>query len=126
VEEPTITKSKKGSAISVFNREHPRCFFLNVKGIVHHEFVPPYTVVNSDIYCDVLRCLREKCATNRPELWRNHNWLLHHENAPAHMPLKTAGFVTNNNKFIVLHSPYSLDLAHCYFALSHKFKLKLK
>jgi hypothetical protein len=30
-----------------------------VKGIVHHEFVPPSTTVNPDIYCDVLRHLRE-------------------------------------------------------------------
>jgi hypothetical protein len=30
-----------------------------VKGIVHHEFVPPNTTVNSDFYCDVLRHLRE-------------------------------------------------------------------
>jgi hypothetical protein len=25
----------------------------SVKGIVHHEFVPPNTMVNSDFYCDV-------------------------------------------------------------------------
>jgi hypothetical protein len=27
--------------------------FLDVKGIVHHEFVPPNTMVSSDFYCDV-------------------------------------------------------------------------
>jgi hypothetical protein len=61
VEEPTITRSKKGAAGPEFNKEHAHCFFfLDMKGFVHREFVPPYTVVNSDIYCDVLRCLREK------------------------------------------------------------------
>jgi hypothetical protein len=25
----------------------------------------------------------------RSELWRNYNWLLHHDNAPTHMSLKT-------------------------------------
>jgi histone-lysine N-methyltransferase SETMAR len=29
--------------------------FYDVKGIVHREFVPPNTTVNSDSYCDVLR-----------------------------------------------------------------------
>jgi hypothetical protein len=33
--------------------------FFNVKGIVHNEFVPPNTIVNSDFYCDVLRRMRE-------------------------------------------------------------------
>jgi hypothetical protein len=31
-------------------------FFPNMKGMVHHEFVPPNTTVNSDFYCDILRC----------------------------------------------------------------------
>jgi hypothetical protein len=33
--------------------------FFDVKWIVHSEFVPPNTTVNSDFYCDVLRRLRE-------------------------------------------------------------------
>jgi hypothetical protein len=33
--------------------------FFDVEGIVHSEFVPPSTTINSDFYCDVLRCLRE-------------------------------------------------------------------
>jgi hypothetical protein len=28
--------------------------FFDMKGIVHCEFVPPNTMVNSDFYCDVL------------------------------------------------------------------------
>jgi hypothetical protein len=33
--------------------------FLNERGIIHREFVPPNTTVNSDFYCGVLRLLRE-------------------------------------------------------------------
>jgi hypothetical protein len=74
-----------------------------MKGIVHHEFVPPNTMVNSDFYsyCDILRRLRENARQKGPELWRNHNWLLHHDNAPAHTSLKTTEFVTNNNMVII-------------------------
>jgi hypothetical protein len=54
----TITKSKKGAAGSEFNKEHNHCFF-DMKGIVHHEFVPPNTTINFDFYCEVLRHLRE-------------------------------------------------------------------
>jgi hypothetical protein len=35
-----------------------------------------------------------------PELWHNHDWLLHHD-VPAHTSLKTTEFVTNNNMVIV-------------------------
>jgi hypothetical protein len=40
-----------------FNKEN--CNFFYVKGIIHREFVPPNTTVNSDFYCDILRPLRE-------------------------------------------------------------------
>jgi hypothetical protein len=49
VEEPTITSSKKGVVGLEFNKEHANCFF-NVKGIVHHEFVPPNNTVSSNFY----------------------------------------------------------------------------
>jgi hypothetical protein len=60
----------------------------------------------------------------RCELWRNHNWLLHH-NAPTHTSLRTKDFVTNN-MVIVPHPPYSPDLAACDFILFPKLKMKLK
>jgi hypothetical protein len=48
---PQSSRAKKAQ----FNKEHAHCFF-NMKGIVHHEFVPPNTMVNSDfyLYSDVL------------------------------------------------------------------------
>jgi histone-lysine N-methyltransferase SETMAR len=100
--------------------------FFYVKGIVHCEFVPPNTTINSDFYCDVLKRLRENVRRKRLELWRNHNWLLHYNNAPAHMSLKTTEFVTNNNMVIVPHPSYLPDLAPCDFALFPKLKIKLK
>jgi hypothetical protein len=97
--------------------------FFRREGDCSCEFVPPNTTVNSDFYCDVLRHLRENVRRKRPELWCNHNWLLHHDNAPAHMSLKTTEFVTNNNMVIIPHLPYSPDLAP-FDSLFHKLKLK--
>jgi hypothetical protein len=51
MEEPTITKSRRGVAGPEFNKE--------LKGIVHCEFVPPNTMLNSDFYCEVLKRLKE-------------------------------------------------------------------
>jgi hypothetical protein len=64
-------------------------------------------------------------CNEKDELWHNHNWLLHHDNALVHMSLKTTEFVTNN-MVTVPYPPYSLDLAPCDFALFPKLKMKLK
>jgi hypothetical protein len=58
VEEPKITKRKKARQVWSSTNSMLIVFF-NVKGIIHLEFVPPNTAVNSDFYCDVLKCLRE-------------------------------------------------------------------
>jgi transposase len=99
-----------------------------VKWIAQRELVHSniMSTVNSDFYWDILRYLRENVRRERLELWHNHNWLLHHDNAPAHTSLKTTNFVTNNNIIIVLHPPYSPDLAPCDFTLFPKLKMKLK
>jgi hypothetical protein len=47
MEEPTVTKSKEFGAGPEFNKEQAH-FFFYVKGINHHEFVPPNSMVNSD------------------------------------------------------------------------------
>jgi histone-lysine N-methyltransferase SETMAR len=56
----------------------------------------------------------------KPEIWYNHNWLLHHNNVSAHTSLKTTEFLTNNNMVIIPHPPYSLDLVPSDFALYPK------
>jgi histone-lysine N-methyltransferase SETMAR len=99
--------------------------FLEVKEILHREFVPPNTTVNADFYC-VLRRLRENLRQKRPELWCNHNWLHHHDNTPIHTSLKTTELLTNTNMVIVPYPPFSPDTAPCVFALFPKFKMKLK
>jgi hypothetical protein len=44
-EEPTVTKSKRIAAGPQFNKEHAHCFFFDVEGIVHREFVHHNTVM---------------------------------------------------------------------------------
>ncbi|KAJ4428812.1 hypothetical protein ANN_25805 [Periplaneta americana] len=85
-------------------------YFFDVNGIVHKEFVPPGQTVNQHFYLDVLRRLRESVRRKLYEMWRNGNWLLHHDNAPAHTALTVRQFLTNN-MVLVPHPPYSPDLA---------------
>ncbi|PNF23498.1 hypothetical protein B7P43_G06514 [Cryptotermes secundus] len=101
------------------------CFF-DVNGIVHKEFVLPGQTVNQHFYLDVLRRLRESVRRKRSEMWRNGNWLLHHDNAPAHTALTVRQFLTSNNMVIVPHPPYSPDLAPSDFFLFPRMKRSLK
>ena len=68
--------------------------FFDIRGIVHKEFVPPSQTVNGNFYCEVLRWMRENVRQKRPEMWKNRDWLLHHDNAPAHTSLLVREFLT--------------------------------
>jgi hypothetical protein len=58
--------------------------FFGIKGTDHKEFVLAGQTVNSAYYCEVLRRLRANVRRLRPELWRQKNWLLHHDNSVSH------------------------------------------
>ena len=56
--------------------------FFDSEGIVHHEYAPGGETMNKEFYVEVLRRLREPVC--RPEKWRDGDWILHHDNTPAH------------------------------------------
>ena len=57
---------------------------------------------------------------------RNKNWLLHHDNAPAHTSLLIGEFLAKNNTLIMLQPPYFPNLASCDFFLFPKLKRSMK
>jgi hypothetical protein len=56
-------------------------FFFDSSGIVHMGFIPEGATVNKH-HCKEIVCRLHNSI--RPELWRKKNWLLLHDNAPAH------------------------------------------
>jgi hypothetical protein len=80
--------------------------FFDIKGIVHKQFVLAGQTVNSAYYCDVLRLLGENVRRLRPELWRQKNWLLHHDNAPSHTPFFTRELFYPKQHDCLPESPY--------------------
>jgi transposase len=100
-------------------------FFTSKALIVHKEFLPPGQTVNGKFYCEVLKRLRESIRRKRPDKWKNNNWFLHHDNAPAHTSL-VRQFLVSKNVTVIPHPPYSPDLAPCDFFLFPKMKLRLK
>jgi hypothetical protein len=61
-----------------------------------------------------------------PELWRQKNSLLLHNNAQSHTSFFTREFLTKNNMTVIPHPPYLPDLAPCDFSLFPRSKIKLK
>ena len=53
-------------------------------------------------------------------------WILHHDNAPAHSALIVHEFLARNSITVLEHPPYSPDLAPCDFFLFPKCKLVLR
>jgi len=94
--------------------------------IFHHEFVPRGRMVNKQLYQEVLARLREAVRRKRPELWENHTWMLHHDNAPAYASLLIRSYLAKNQTSVVPHPPYSPDLAPADFFLFPKIKTILK
>jgi len=54
------------------------------------------------------------------------DWVLHHDNAPAHTAVSIPEFLAKKNIPVLPHPPYIPDLAPCDFYLFPKLKSKLK
>ena len=99
---------------------------LDIRGIVHYEFLPPGQTVNQVYYLEVLKSLSEKVSRKPPELFASNSWILHHENAPAHTALSVRELLATKQITVLEHPAYSPDLALIDFFLFPKIKEILK
>ena len=120
------TTEKKRNKFAATSSQCKSFFFFLIRGILHKEFVPSGQIVNGKFYCKILRRLRENVRCKWPEMSKNGEWLLHHDNAPAHTSHVVREFLTNNNMTTVPHLAYSPDLAPCDFYVFPKMKLRVK
>ena len=76
----------------------------------------PWTrTINSDRYFAMLTKLKASISRARPD--KKTSFLLQHNNARTHTSLKTLEHIVNLGWTVILHPPYSLDLALSDFCL---------
>ena len=70
--------------------------------------------------------MRESVRRKRPEKWRDGDWILHHDHAPAHTSHLVQQFLAKHGTAQLQQPPYSPDLAPCEFFLFPRLKKVLK
>jgi histone-lysine N-methyltransferase SETMAR len=99
--------------------------FFDIKGIVRFQFIPQGQTVSQAYYVEILKQLHESVRRKMPELWPN-EWILHHDNAPAHKARSVKQFLAPKSITEMEHPPSSPDLAPNDFWLFPKIKSALK
>ena len=100
--------------------------FFDSEGIIHHKYASDRQTINKEFYMEVLQHLRESVCRKRPEKWRDGNWILHHDNAPAHTSHLVQLFLAKHSTTQLQQLPYSPDLTLCDFFLFPRLKKVLK
>jgi len=95
-------------------------------GIIHKEFVPVGQTVNSAFYEEVLKLLLRRIHHVRPELQKTGQWMLLHDNAPAHCVIRVHQSLAQHGVAVLDHPPYFPDLAPADFFVFPRLKSIMK
>jgi hypothetical protein len=76
--------------------------FFSCRGIIHKEFVPQGTTVDSHCYLGAMRMTRDVSDTS--------SWLLSRDNAPSYCALNAKRYLAKKAITATEHPPYSPDL----------------
>ena len=117
---PRLRDQKRGARCEAKQRS---CHW---RFLIHHEYAPDGQTINKEFYLEVLRRLRESVRRKRPEKWQDGNWILQHDNAPAHTSHLVQQFLAKHGTVQLQQPPYSPDLAPCAFFLFQRLKEVLK
>lgn len=94
---------------------HQKKIMLSVwwdwKGVVYFELLPRNQTINSDVYCEQLDKLNTAIKEKRPELVNRKGVIFHQDNARPHTSLVTRQKLSELGWELLMHPPYSPDLA---------------
>ena len=81
------------------------------KGVEFFELLPSNQTINSNVYCRQLNKLDAAVKEKRPELVNRKGVIFHHDKATPHTSLVTRQKLLRIGWKVMLHPPYSPDLA---------------
>lgn len=109
------SKSGEASQTTTKQRLTPRKIMMSVwwdwKGIVYYELLEPGQTIDSAFYCAQLTRLNQSIQKKRPELYNKKGVVFHQDNARSHTSLMTQQKLRELGWEVMMHPPYSPDLA---------------
>ena len=111
--EPSPTTPKAGL--------HPKKVMLHIwwdwKGVLYYELLPENETINSNKYCSQLDQLKAALDQKRPELVNRKRIIFHQDNTRPHVSLMTRQKLLQLGWEVLIHLPYSSDIASSDFHL---------
>ncbi|GFS92862.1 mariner Mos1 transposase [Trichonephila clavipes] len=103
-------------------RKFLQCIWWDWKGIFYNELLPYGQTLNSDLYCQQLDRLKLEIDQKRPELTNRRGVVFHQENARKHTSVVTRQKLWEFGWEVLIHPPYSPDLAPSDYSLFLAFQ----
>ncbi len=99
--------------------------FFDSNGIISMDFLENGTV-DSEVYIDSLRRMREAYRRKRPHYWEGRQFFLLQDNASPHRSTPTTEYLQSVNQALWSHLAYSPDLSPCDFWIFPLIKAEMK
>ena len=92
-------------------------YVVGWKGVLYHELLPENQTINSNKYCSQLDQLKAALDEKRPELVNRKRIIFYQDNARPHVSLMTRQKLLQLGREVLIHLPYSPDIAPSDFHL---------
>ena len=87
------------------------CIWWDWKGVLYYELLPENQTINSNKYCSQLDQLEAALDKKHPELVSRKCIIFHQDNARPHVSLMTRQKLLQLGWEVLIHPPYSPDIA---------------
>ncbi len=108
------------------NKKTMLTLFCDAKGVILMDWLEPKEKIDSARYLKTLSKLKECLRQKRPELWKERQFIVHHDNTSPHTSFETMGQINKWQMEILPHPPNSPDLAPCDYGFFPKLKADLR
>ena len=93
------------------------CIWLDWKGVLYYELLPENQTINSNKYCSQLDQVKAALDEKRTDLVNRKCVILHQDNTRPHVSLMTRQKLLQLDCEVLIHLPYSPDIAPLDFHL---------